>query len=124
MMKSVPAYAGGSPGRPDARRALFYVAVSVKDLELTSFKNQSGLIFAVGQEGTGDYNPGKEGRVYTMRFGKRTMLVDLDPSSRIVLKSGKKGSLTDLQPGVRLVLTGVRNVRLDEVTTTYSLRIH
>ncbi|HLJ67709.1 MAG TPA: alkaline phosphatase family protein [Chloroflexota bacterium] len=109
--------------RPDPRHPLVYTVTSIKDLDLTPFKGQRGVIFGVGQEGSGDYNPGREGRVYTVRFGKRLFLVDVDPSARILLKTGKKGSLTDLQPGVRILLTGVRNSRLDEITSTTSIRI-
>jgi hypothetical protein len=109
--------------RPNSRQTLVYSASSVKDLDLVPFTNQRGIIFNVGQKGGNDYNVGKEGRVYTVRFGSHTFLVDLDPSARITLKNGKKGSLADLQPGVRIQVTGVRDKRLDEITSTSSLHI-
>jgi phospholipase C len=109
--------------RPDAKRPLVYAASWVKDTDLVPFKNQKGVIFGVGQEAGPEVNVGKEGRVYTTRFGQAMMLVDVDPSARITLKSGKKGSMSDLQPGVRVQLTGVRDRRLDEITSTSSVHI-
>jgi phospholipase C len=108
---------------PDPQHQLVFRATTVKDTDLVSFKNHRGVIFGVGQDGTGDFNLGKEGRVYTVRFGNRPFLVDLDPSTHIILKNGKKGSLSDLQPGVRIQVTGVRDKRLDEITSTSSLRV-
>src|SRR5450759_4136877 len=109
--------------RPDPKRAFVYAANWVKDGDLVPFKNQRGVIFSVGQEPAGSVTVSKEGRVYTMLFGKSTRLVDVDRDTRITLKNGKKGSLTELQPGVRVQLTGVRDKRLDEVTSTSSLHI-
>jgi hypothetical protein len=108
--------------RPDPKRAFVYSAHWVKDTDLVPFTNQSGVIFSVGQEATGSITVSKEGRVYTMLFGKTTRLVDIDRDTRITLKSGKKGSLSDLQPGVRVLVTGIRDKRLDEVTSTKSVR--
>ena len=51
------------------------------------------------------------------------MLVDVDQGTQITLKNGKKGTLSDLQPGVQVQLTGVRDKRLDEVTSVSSVRI-
>jgi hypothetical protein len=65
----------------------------------------------------------REGRVYTVLFGKTTRLVDIDRDTGITLKNGKKGSLSDLQPGVRTRVTGIRDKRLDEVTSTSSVHI-
>jgi hypothetical protein len=109
--------------RPDPRHPLVFSANRITDLDLVPFKNQRGIILEVGQEGTGDYNVGKEGRVYTVHFGKRLFLVDIEPGARIALKNGKMGTLSDLQPGVRVQLTGVRDTRLDEITSTSSVRI-
>ncbi len=106
---------------PRAGQALMYIAGSLKDTDLVPFNRQSGIIFAVGQEGTSDFNLGKEGRVYTARFGTRSFLVDLDPSTPITLKNGQRGSLTDLQPGVHIQVTGVRDKRLDEITGASSV---
>jgi hypothetical protein len=109
--------------RPDRNARLIYTANWIKDTDLAPFKNQTGVIFAVGQEHTADLNASKEGRSYTMRFGKRSMLVDVDPGTRITLTHGKRGSLAALQPGVHVQLTGVHDVRLDEITSTSSVRI-
>jgi phospholipase C len=109
--------------RPDSKRPLVYTARWVRDSDLVSFKNQKGVIFGVGQEAGPDVNVGREGRAYTIRFGRRMMLVDIDPSARITPKNGKKASMSDLQPGVRVQLTGVRDKRLDEITSTGSVRI-
>lgn len=109
--------------RPDPAHALLYGVNWMKDLDLAPFASQTGVIINAGPEGTGDYNTGKEGRVYTVRFGTRTFLVDVDPSGQISLKNGKKGAISDLQPGVRVQLNGVRNTRLDEITSTTSVHV-
>jgi phospholipase C len=110
-------------GRPDPTAALVYGVNSIKDTDLEPFNNQKGIIINAGQEGTGDYNVGREGRVYTMRFGKRTMLVDVDPGTRVTLANGKKGGMSNLQPGTQVQLTGVHNKRIDEVTSTRSAHL-
>jgi phospholipase C len=110
-------------GRPDPTAALVYGVNYMTDTDLEPFNQQTGVIINVGQEGAGDYNVGKEGRVYTVRFGKRTMLVDVDPGTQITLQNGKKGGMSNLQPGAQIQLTGVHNSRLDEVTSAYTVRI-
>jgi len=83
--------------RPDSKRAFVYTAHWVKDTDLARFKNQNGVIFAVGQEAAGDVRLSKGDRVYTVLFGKNTRPVDVDRDTRITLKNGKKGSPSNLQ---------------------------
>ncbi|HEX8919219.1 MAG TPA: hypothetical protein VF898_12005, partial [Chloroflexota bacterium] len=109
--------------RPDPKHAFVYTGQWVKDTDLTPFKNQSGVIFGVSQETSGGVTISKESRDYTMLFGKVTRVVDVDRDTRITLKNGRKGSISDLQPGVHARVTGVRNKRLDEVTSTSSLHV-
>ena len=109
--------------RPDPQMALVYGVNSLKDLDLAPFTRQTGVILNAGPEGTGDYNAGLEGRSYTVRFGTRTSLMDLDPTARITRQNGQKGTLANLTPGMQVEVTGVRNTRLDEVTTVKTVRI-
>ena len=109
--------------RPDPKHPFVYAAKWVKDQDLTAFKNQRGVVFGVGQEAAGSVTLTKEGRVYTMLFGTNTRLVDVDLDTHITLKNGKRGALSDLQPGVHVQVTGIRNKRLDEVTSTSSVKI-
>jgi hypothetical protein len=110
-------------GRPDPTAALVYGVNYMKDTDLAPFTKQNGVIINVGLEGTGDFNAGREGRVYTVRFGKRTMLVDVDPGTHITLPNGTKGGISNLLPGTQVQLTGVHNTRLDEITSTYTVRV-
>jgi phospholipase C len=110
-------------GRPQTGRILAYTGQWVKDSDLTSFKNQSGTIFGVGQERAGTTAFSRNNRVYTVLFGHTTRLVDVNRSARIIRKNGKPGTMSALQPGVRVRVTGVRNTRLDEITSTSTLRI-
>jgi hypothetical protein len=110
-------------GRPDPTAALVYGVNYLTDNDLEPFTNQQGVILNVGQEGSADYNIGKEGRVYTVRFGTHSRIVDVDPGTRITLQNGKPGVIPDLKPGQTIRVTGVQNARLDEVTSTAAIRI-
>lgn len=109
--------------RPDPTAALVYGVSYIKDADLQAFSGQTGVILNAGAEGSGDFNLGREGRFYTVRFGTRTTIMDLDPSATITLHTGRTGTTRDLKPGMRIRVTGVRNTRLDEVTSTSTLRV-
>jgi hypothetical protein len=102
-----------SNAQPDPQRALVYQARSIFDLDLVPVKKSRGLILDVGQAGD----------TITVRLGDRPVLVDISRSTRIELPTGKPGTLADLQTGNSVTITGVRNKRLDEVTTTSLIRL-
>ena len=98
---------------PDPQRALVYGAGTIRDLDLKSITNASGLIGDVGQFG---------GTV-TARFGKATFILDIDGRTRITLPHNKKGTFADLETGDRIQVTGIENTRVMEVTTTKEIRV-
>ncbi|GAC1633723.1 MAG: hypothetical protein NVS4B2_19760 [Chloroflexota bacterium] len=102
-----------SPAKPDPQRALVYTTGLIHDLDLRYFKGKAGFVTTVGQTGG----------TTTIRFGKQTLVVDLEPSTPITLPGGGKGRLTDLSGGVIVDVTGIVNRRLQEITSVYSVKI-
>jgi phospholipase C len=98
---------------PDPQRALVYGAGTIRDLDLKPIKNATGLIGDVGQLG---------GTV-TARFGKQTLILDIDDRTRITLPHNKKGTFADLETGDRVQVTGIENTRVMEVTTTKEIKV-
>ncbi len=95
-------------GRPDPQRALVYGAGTIHDLDLKPITRATGLVGDVGQFGN----------TVSARFGKQTLILDIDKRTRITLPHNKKGSFADLETGARVQVTGIENTRVLEVTTT------
>ena len=100
--------------RPDPQRALTYAAGTLDDRDLKPFNKQKGLITGVSQDAN----------TINVEFGTHTMIVDLGKSTRIELANGSKGSIADLATGASVIVSGVRNQRLDEITTTSTIRLY
>ena len=98
---------------PDQQRALLYGAADLHDLDLQLFGPKTGQVIAMGQ-GAGDIE---------VRFGSRTLLVDLSNQSSIARRSGKQGSVADVAPGIEVSVSGVLNTRLDEIVRVSSIRV-
>jgi hypothetical protein len=99
--------------RPDPQRALTYGAGTLDDLDLAALNGVTGQITDVSQDGS----------EVSVKIGTRTLVVDLSKDTLIRLANGKHGSIAALSAGVGVKITGVRNTRLDEVTTAYEIRV-
>src|SRR5205807_13515 len=93
-------------GRPDPQRALVYGAGSLRDLDLHSFTEKNGVITQIGQFGT----------TLTVRFGNRSVLLNVDKDTHVLLPNGRPGSFASLNSGDTITVIGARNTRLDEIT--------
>jgi phospholipase C len=98
---------------PDQQRALLYGAAVLHDFDLVPFGPRTGQVVAVGQGG-GDIE---------VRFGPRTLLVDLTNRTSIARRNGRKGSVADLAPGAEVSVTGVLNTRLDEMVRVAAIKV-
>ncbi|HEX6508002.1 MAG TPA: hypothetical protein VF221_10245, partial [Chloroflexota bacterium] len=98
---------------PDQARALLYGAGIVHDLDLVRFGPRTGQVVAAGQQAND----------IEVRFGKRTMLVDLVGSTHITRRNGRKGSVADVAPGVGVTVSGLLNTRLDEIVRVSSIKV-
>jgi phospholipase C len=99
--------------RPDPQRALVYGAGTIHDLDLKPVTRISGLIGDVGQFGS----------TISARFGKQTLILDIDKRTRITLPHNKKGTFADLETGARIAVSGIENTRILEVTTTRDIAV-
>jgi hypothetical protein len=99
--------------RPDPQRALVYAAGTLFDQDLVRFSPQMGFITQTAQ--TGD--------TISVRFGNKTVLVDIGKSTRIELSDGQPGTAADLATGVGVEVSGIENKRLEEVTTATTIRV-
>jgi phospholipase C len=102
-----------SAARPDPQQALVYGSGAVHDLDLVPFTGKRGIVSTIGQRGND----------LTVRFGARTLVVDLKASIAIRLVHGQKGSIADLDSGARVYITGTLNTRLKEVVAARSIRV-
>jgi len=99
--------------RPDPQRALTYNATRIQDLDLQAFNGRHGLVVGVSQEA----------ETINVRFGSRTLLINLDPKTRIIGLDGKRTTIASLTSGRGVNITGVYNRRTGELTHTYTIRI-
>lgn len=99
--------------RPDQQRALTYGAGTLRDIDLEPFIRQKGLVGDIGQQAGS----------LTVRFGRDTRLVDLTRATHVVDRAGRKISIANLETGVTVEVTGIRNRRLDEITTAYTIKV-
>ncbi|MDQ2743699.1 MAG: hypothetical protein M3Z66_15595 [Chloroflexota bacterium] len=99
--------------RPDPQRALTYNATRIQDLDLQAFNGRHGLVVGVSQEA----------ETINVRFGSRTLLLNLDPKTRIIGLDGKGATIASLTSGRGVDLTGVYNRRTGELTHTFTIRI-
>jgi phospholipase C len=98
---------------PDPQRALVYQSSSVTDNDLIVIKAQKGLIESVSQDGS----------LLTVRLNKKAYLVNVGKSTKVVDKDDKTRSKTLLAVGEAVAVSGVENERLEEITTTYLLKL-
>lgn len=98
---------------PDQQRALLYGAAVLHDLDLVPFGPSTGQVVAVDQGGSD----------IQVRFGTRTLLVDLNRFTSIARRNGRKGTVADVAPGVAVTLSGVLNTRLDEIVRVSSIKV-
>jgi phospholipase C len=98
---------------PDPQRALVYTTSRVTDNDLIVIKAQKGLIESVSQDGS----------LLTVRLNKKAYLVNVGKSTKVVDKDDKTRSRSLLAVGEAVAVTGVENERLEEVTTTYLLKL-
>jgi phospholipase C len=98
---------------PDQQRALLYGAAVLHDLDLVPFGPKTGQVVSVGQGG-GDIQ---------VRFGTRTLLVDLTNRTSISRRNGGKGSVADVAPGTIVSITGALNTRLDEIVRVSDIKV-
>jgi phospholipase C len=99
--------------RPDAQRALVYGATALFDRDLRPFRHVKGTVTVMGQVGDS----------IGIRVHGATVFVDISPRTRIIAADGRRGSFADLATADTVEVNGIRNSRLNEVTTAYSIKV-